>query len=60
LYQYYLIDLKKFNVKRLLKKIDPEILKHLEAKIKYKVNRESRPLNKIFIDFGPYPLTKNW
>lgn len=60
LYQYYLIDSKKFNVRRLLKKVDPDLVKRLEARIKFKVNKENRSLNKIFIDFGPYPLLKSW
>lgn len=60
LYQYYLIDAKKFNVRRLLKKVRPELVKRLEARIKFKVNKENRSLNKIFIDFGPYPLIKAW
>ena len=60
LYQYYLVDAKKFNVRRLLKKVDPDLVKRLEARIKFKVNKENRSLNKIFIDFGPYPLLKAW
>lgn len=60
LYQYYLIDLKKFNVRRLLKKVEPDLVKRLESRIKFKVNKENRSLNKIFIDFGPYPLLKAW
>ena len=60
LYQYYLVDSKKFNVSRLLKKVDPELVKRLEARIRFKVNKENRSLNKIFIDFGPYPLIKAW
>ena len=60
LYQYYLIDAKKFNIRKLLKKVDPELVKRLEARIKFKVNKENRSLNKIFIDFGPYPLLKAW
>ena len=60
LYQYYLIDSKKFNVRKLLKKVDPDLVKRLEARIKFKVNKENRSLNKIFIDFGPYPLIKAW
>ena len=60
LYQYYLIDAKKFNVRRLLRKVDPEVVKRLEARVKFKVNKENRSLNKIFIDFGPYPLLKAW
>jgi len=60
LYQYYLIDAKKFNIRRLLKKVDPELVKALLARIKFKVNKENRNLNKINIDFGPYPLSKAW
>ena len=60
LYQYYLIDSKKFNVRKLLKKVDPDLVKRLEARIRFKVNKENRSLNKIFIDFGPYPLIKAW
>lgn len=55
-----MIDSKKFNVRRLLKKVDPDLVKRLEARIKFKVNKENRSLNKIFIDFGPYPLIKTW
>ena len=29
-------------------------------KIKYKINGENRQLKKILIDFGPYPLHKDW
>ena len=32
----------------------------LLARIKFKVNKENRNLNKINIDFGPYPLSKAW
>lgn len=60
LYQYYLIDAKKFNVRKLLKKVDPELIMRLESRIKFKVNKENRNLNKIYIDFGPYPLSKAW
>ena len=47
LYQYYLIDSKKFNVRKLLRKVDPDLVKRLEARIKFKVNKENRSLNKI-------------
>lgn len=60
LYQYYLIDSEKFNVRKLLKKLDPDLVMRLEARIKFKVTRENRSLKKIFIDFGPYPLSKTW
>jgi hypothetical protein len=55
-----LVDSKKFNVRRLLKKVEPDLVKRLESRIKFKVNKENRSLNKIFIDFGPYPLLKSW
>lgn len=60
LYQYYLIDAKKFNIRRSLKKVDAELVMALLARIKFKVNKENRNLNKINIDFGPYPLSKAW
>ena len=60
LYQHYLIDKNKFNVKKLIKKVDPELLKSFESKIKHKVNKENRSINRIFVDFGPYPLLKLW
>lgn len=37
-----------------------EIENQLRTKIKFKVNCENRPLKKIMIDFGPYPLHKDW
>jgi hypothetical protein len=55
-----LIDAEKFDVRRLLRKVDPELVKRLEARVKFKVNKENRSLSKIFIDFGPYPLLKAW
>lgn len=60
LYQYYLVDAEKFPARRLLKKVDPDLVKRLEARVKFKVTRENRSINKIFIDFGPYPLVKAW
>lgn len=47
-------------MRRLLKKVDPDLIMRLEARIKFKVNKENRNLNKINIDFGPYPLKKAW
>ena len=36
------------------------LLQELESKIQSKVNNQKRDIKKIFIDFGPYPLSKNW
>ena len=44
----------------MLKKVDPDLVMALLARIKFKVNKENRNLNKINIDFGPYPLSKAW
>ena len=60
LYQYYLIDSEKFNVRKILRKLDPDLVMRLEARIKFKVTKENRSLKKIYIDFGPYPLSKSW
>ncbi len=52
--------MKKFNVRKLLKKVNPELVMRLQSRIKFKVNKENRNLNKIYVDFGPYPLSKAW
>ena len=40
--------------------ISQDIENQLRTKIKFKVNCEHKPLKKIMIDFGPYPLHKDW
>jgi hypothetical protein len=42
LYQYYLIDDYKFDVRKLIKKVDPDLLNQLESKLKVKVNKENK------------------
>ena len=63
LYEPYSINPAKFNVHKLIKsdrKVDSLLIQELESKIQTKVNTQKRQINKIFIDFGPYPLSKNW
>lgn len=55
-----MIDSEKFNVRKILRKLDPDLVMRLEARIKFKVTKENRSLKKIYIDFGPYPLSKSW
>lgn len=40
--------------------LDSETQQALITKVKFKVNCENKPLNKMIIDFGPYPLHKDW
>jgi len=59
----YQVNEKKFNVERLFKNdmiLDSDTQQALITKVKFKVNCENKPLNKLVIDFGPYPLHKNW
>lgn len=35
-------------------------MQKLEQKISNKVNVQKRLLKKVFIDFGPYPMMKQW
>jgi hypothetical protein len=37
-----------------------EVENQLRTKIKFKVNCEGKSLKRIMIDFGPYPLHKEW
>lgn len=63
LYGPYQVNSAKFDVEKLIKedKILPnDIENELRTKIKFKVNCENKPLKKIMIDFGPYPLHKDW
>ena len=60
LYQPYLVDEKKFDVKEIEGIINKELLSEFKKKLKYKINVKKRQINKILIDFGPYPLQKNW
>jgi len=56
LYQPYLVDEKKFDVKEIEGIINKELLSEFKKKLKYKINVKKRQINKILIDFGPYPL----
>ena len=40
--------------------LDCEVQQALITKIKFKVNCENKQLDKLVIDFGPYPLHKDW
>ena len=51
------------NIDQLIKDdkiLTQDIENELRTKIKFKVNCENKPLKKIMIDFGPYPLHKDW
>lgn len=59
----YQVNESKFNVQNLFKNdmiLDSETQQALITKVKFKVNCENKPLSKLVIDFGPYPLHKNW
>ena len=63
LYEPYQINPDKFDVKALIKKykiVDPTLLEQFRQKIEYKVNKQKRNLNNIFIDFGAFTLQQNW
>lgn len=63
LYGPYQVCSQKLNVDLLIRKnriLPEEVENQLRTKIKFKVNCENKPLKRIMIDFGPYPLQKDW
>ena len=62
LYEFYLVDAKKFDVKELInqKKVHQDLLNKLENVIQKKCTQQHRRLEKIAIDFGKYPLVSTW
>ena len=63
LYTPYSISPKKFDINYLIKydrRVDSILLQKFEEKIQHKVNVQRRKLDRIFIDFGPYPMCKTW
>jgi hypothetical protein len=63
LYGPYQVSSQKLNVDMLIRKhkiLPAEVENQLRTKIKFKVNCENKPLKRIMIDFGPYPLQKEW
>jgi hypothetical protein len=57
------VETKKFDVEKLIKEkkiLSTDFQIEIISKLKYKINIENKPLNKIMIDFGPYPLKREW
>ena len=59
----YNVDLQKFDVSNLIenkRKVRLDLLQKFQNKLSQKVNVKKKDINKMQLDFGPYPINKDW
>ena len=54
----YQLDPNAFKVDKLIGKVDDDLIEEIQCRLDEKIN--IKPIKKILIDFGPYPLPRSW
>ena len=61
--EQYNINLSKFDVNNLIKykrRVRADLIQKFQHKLGHKVNHLKKDINKIYLDFGMYPMCKSW